>query len=283
MIARSIYLPVLIFGFLINGYAQTPVMQGSGYNTNADSIFRFERSIPGDFIYLNVDILDNIYLISSGNRLKKLNGKGDSVAVFNDVRKYGNPTLIDVNNPLKILVYYKNYSSVVVLDRFLSQRNSINFRKQGIFSVNAISTSYDNNIWLFDEQDNKLKKIDETGKMLLESPDMRQLLDTIPSPQYIIDSRNQVFLYDAMKGFYIFDYYGAFKTRLPFTSWSDIAISGNKLFGFSNNMLYSYELQSLNLKTYVLPSFVKDYVSIKAVNGKLYLLKKNALEIYRFE
>ena len=283
MIARSIYLPVLIFGFLINGYAQTPVMQGSSYNTNADSIFRFERSIPGDFIYLNVDILDNIYLISSGNRLKKLNGKGDSVAVFNDVRKYGNPTLIDVNNPLKILVYYKNYSSVVVLDRFLSQRNSINFRKQGIFSVNAISTSYDNNIWLFDEQDNKLKKIDETGKMLLESPDMRQLLDTIPSPQYIIDSRNQVFLYDAMKGFYIFDYYGAFKTRLPFTSWSDIAISGNKLFGFSNNMLYSYELQSLNLKTYVLPSFVKDYVSIKAVNGKLYLLKKNALEIYRFE
>ncbi len=283
MIARSIYLPVLIFGFLINGYSQTPVMQGSGYNTNADSIFRFERSIPGDFIYLNVDILDNIYLISSGNRLKKLNGKGDSVAVFNDVRKYGNPTLIDVNNPLKILVYYKNYSSVVVLDRFLSQRNSINFRKQGIFSVNAISTSYDNNIWLFDEQDNKLKKIDETGKMLLESPDMRQLLDTIPSPQYIIDSRNQVFLYDAMKGFYIFDYYGAFKTRLPFTSWSDIAISGNKLFGFSTNMLYSYELQSLNLKTYVLPSFVKDYVSIKAVNGKLYLLKKNALEIYRFE
>lgn len=281
--ARSIYLLILIACFFFSGYSQTPVIQENSEHTYKDSIFRYERSIPGDFIYLNVDVLDNIYLITSGNRLKKLNSKGDSVAVFNDVKKYGNPTLIDVNNPLKILVYYKNYSSVVVLDRFLTQRNSINFRKQGIFSVNAISTSYDNNIWLFDEQDNKLKKIDETGKMLLESPDLRQLLDTIPSPQYIIDSRNQVFVYDVFKGFYIFDYYGAFKTRLPFTNWSDIAISGNKLLGFSNNMLYSYELQSLNLKTYNLPSFIRDYISIKAVNGKLYLLKKNALEIYRFE
>ena len=280
---RSIYLLILIACCFFSGYSQTPVIQENSEHTYKDSIFRYERSIPGDFIYLNVDVLDNIYLITSGNRLKKLNSKGDSVAVFNDVKKYGNPTLIDVNNPLKILVYYKNYSSVVVLDRFLTQRNSINFRKQGIFSVNAISTSYDNNIWLFDEQDNKLKKIDETGKMLLESPDLRQLLDTIPSPQYIIDSRNQVFVYDVFKGFYIFDYYGAFKTRLPFTNWSDIAISGNKLLGFSNNMLYSYELQSLNLKTYNLPSFIRDYISIKAVNGKLYLLKKNALEIYRFE
>lgn len=283
MIARSMYLLALIYFLHSNGYSQTPVSQENNYHSNTDSIFRFERSIPGDFIYLNVDILDNIYLINSGNRLKKLNSKGDSVAVFNDVKKYGNPTLIDVNNPLKILVYYKNYSSVVVLDRFLTQRNSINFRKQGIFKVNAISTSYDNNIWLFDEQDSKLKKIDESGKILLESPDMRQLLDTIPSPQFIIDSRNQVFLYDTTKGFYIFDYYGAYKTRLAFTNWSDIAISGNKLFGFSNNIMHSYELQSLNLKTYVLPSFLQDYISIKAVNGKLYLLKKNALEIYRFE
>ena len=55
------------------------------------------------------------------------------LAVFNDVKKYGNPTYIDVTNPLKILLYYKNYSTVVVLDRLLNTRNTINFRKQNIF------------------------------------------------------------------------------------------------------------------------------------------------------
>jgi len=273
---------VLCLALFGNAYAQTKPDPATLSVTSArtDSFFRFERAIPGNFIYLNVDMLDNIYLINTGNQLKKLNSNGDSVAVFNDVKKFGNPSLIDVNNPLKILVYYKNYATVVVLDRLLTQRNSINFRKQSIFSVQAIATSYDNNIWVFDEQDLKLKKIDETGLLLQESADMRQLMDTVPSPQLIIDSDNLVYLYDEKKGFYIFDYYGALKNTIPFLHWTDIAISGKKIMGFSNNKLFSYELGSLNLKTYKLPAFFKDYDAIKAVNGKVYLLKKDAVEIY---
>lgn len=246
----------------------------------ADSAFKFVREIPGNYLFLNVDMLDNIYLINSANRLIKLDSNGDSVASFNDVRKFGNPSLIDVNNPLKLLVYYKNYATVLVLDRLLTQRNSINFRKQSIFSVKAIATSYDNNIWIFDEQDLKLKKIDESGSLLQESTDMRQLLDKVPSPQLIIDNESLVYLYDEKKGFYIFDYYGALKNTLPFLNWKDIAISKNKLMGFSGNKLFSYELNSLNLKTYTLPDFIKDHDAIKAMNGKLYLLKKDAVEIY---
>ena len=277
-----LYIIILCTSVFTTGCAQTkPVTKTlSAATSSSDSSFKFERSIPGNYIYLNVDILDNIYLITSGNQLKKLDNNGDSIAAFNDVKKFGNPSLLDVNNPLKILLYYKNYATVVVLDRLLTQRNSINFRKQSIFSVQAIATSYDNNIWVFDEQDYKLKKIDETGKLLSESADMRQLVDSTPSPQLIIDSDNLVYLYDEKKGFYIFDYYGALKNTLPFLNWTDIAISRNKMMGFSNNMLYSYELKSLNLKTYRLPLFFKDYDAIKAVNGKVYLLKKDSVEIY---
>jgi hypothetical protein len=246
----------------------------------SDSFFHFERAIPGNYIYINVDMLDNLYLITAGNQLKKLNSNGDSLAVFNDVKKYGNPSYIDVNNPLKILVYYKNYSTVVMLDRLLTHRNTINLRKQNIFSVQAMATSYDNNIWLFDEQDLKLKKIDEEGSLIMESSDMRQLVDSVPSPQLIIDSDNLVYLYDDKKGFYIFDYYGALKNTIPFLNWTDVAISGERMMGFSDRKLFSYQLKSLNLKTYQLPAFFSDYDAIKAMNGKVYLLKKDAVEIY---
>ena len=278
---RSLY--IIIFSFLLNtGCAQTSAITvGNNITLNrSDSNFKFERSIPGNYIYLNVDILDNIYLITTGNQLKKLNSHGDSIAAFNDVKKYGNPSYIDVNNPLKLLVYYKNYSTVVILDRLLTQRNTINLRKQNIFSVKAIATSYDNNIWLFDEQDLKLKKINEEGNLIQESSDMRQLTDSVPSPQQIIDIDDLVYLYDDKKGFYIFDHYGALKNTIPFLNWSDIAISGNRMMGFSERKLYSYQLNSLNLKTYQLPSFFSDYDAIKAVNGKVYLLKKDAVEIY---
>jgi hypothetical protein len=229
---------------------------------------------------MEIDILNNLYLITASNQLKKINSRGDSMAVFNDVKKFGNPSLIDVTNPLKVLLYYKNFASVVMLDRLLSPRNSINFRQQQIFSVKAIATSYDNNVWLFDEQDLKLKKIDENGKMLQETTDWRLIMDEVPSPQNIIDANNFVYLYDPAKGFYIFDYYGTYKNNLPFLHWGNIAISGNRLTGFSNRQFFSYGLQTLQLKTYNLPPFLNNYSSIKAMNGKLYLLKKEGIEIY---
>jgi len=248
----------------------------------SDSVFQYIKSIKGSFTYFNVDNLDNIYLLNS-NQLKKITAAGDSVAVFNDVKKYGNPSFIDVTNPLKALLYYKNFSTVVVLDRFLTVRNTINFRKQNIFYVNNVTLSYDNYIWIFDEEDFKLKKIDEEGKLLQATTDWRLLFDSVPAPVKIVDKNNYVYLYDPEKGFYIFDYYGGFKNRLTFLNWTNIEVTGNTVYGFSNNNLYSYELKSLQLKEYRLPGFFGKFNAIKAMNGKVYLLNENGIDIYQIK
>jgi hypothetical protein len=248
-----------------------------------DSAFQFLKTIKGCFTYFNVDNLDNVYLITKTNQLKKLNTNGDSVAVFNDVKKYGNPDFIDVTNPLKTLLYYKNYSTVVVLDRLLTVRNTINLRKQNIFYVNNVTLSYDNYMWIFDEEDYRLKKIDEEGKIIQSSTDWRMLFDTVPAPVKIIDRDNFVYIYDPAKGFYIFDYYGGFKNKLSFLNWSNVEVNGSNVYGFDGSKLYSYQLKSLQLKEYKLPKFFGNYVSIKAMNGLVYLLKENGLDIYQIK
>lgn len=246
----------------------------------SDSAFRFLKTVKGNYSYFNVDNLDNIYLITGNNRLKKINANGDSVAVFNDVKRYGNPYSIDVTNPLKVLLYYRNFSTIVTLDRLLAIRNTINLRTQNIFLVNCITLAYDNNIWLFDEEDFKLKKIDEQGKLMQETTGWRLLFDTVPSPVKIVDRDNFVYLYDPEKGFYIFDYYGAFKNRLPFLQWSNVEVSGKTMYGFSDGKLYSYELSSLQLKEYKLPAFFGEYLAIKAMNRKIYLLKNEGIDVF---
>ena len=248
--------------------------------TKSNSAFAYVSFIPGVYSFMDADILGNIYLINEQNQLKKIKPNGDSAAIYNDVKKFGNPSLIDVTNPLKIPVYYKNYSTVVVLDRFLTYRNSINFRKENIFKVKTLATSYDNNLWIFDEQDFKLKKINDEGLVLRETNDWRQIFDTVPTPSLIIDRENFVYLYDENRGFYIFDYYGSFKTHLPFSGWQHVAVASGRLMGFVKDTLYSYELNTFSLKSYSLPPFFSDYIDIKAVNGKVYLLKKNGVEIY---
>ncbi len=247
----------------------------------SDSIFKFVQKIDGNFSYFTVDHLNNIYVLTNGNQLKKISEKGDSLSVFNDIKRFGYPTYIDVNNPLKILLYYKKFSTVIVLDRFLNMRNTINLRKQNIFTVNAISTAYDNNIWVFDEQNYKLKKIDEEGKVLQETADWRNLLEEAPSPNKIIDRDNFVYVYDSAKGFYIFDYYGSFKNKLTFTGWQNVEVNGKILYGFNNHSLFTYQLQSLSLKEFLLPNFFNNYTSIKAINGNIYLLKNDGIYHYK--
>jgi len=164
-----------------------------------DSSFQLIKTVKGDIVAFTVDNLDNIYLLNSSNQVKKLNSNGDSVAIFNDVKKFGQASLIDVSNPLKVLLYYRDFATIVVLDRFLNVRNTIDLRKQNILQARAVGQSYDNKIWLYDELENKLKKIDEDGTLLLETPDFRQLFDQTPIPHRIFDEDQYVYLYDSTK------------------------------------------------------------------------------------
>ena len=244
-----------------------------------DSSFVLSKFLPGDFASFAIDNLDDIYLLSNTNQLKKLSPNGDT-AIFNEVREYGKLFSIDATNPLKILLYYKDFSTIVVLDRFLSIRNTINLRKQNIFKVKAITPSYDNNIWIFDEGDAKLKKIDDNGNVILETVDFRNIFDTIPSPIQIADRDGFVYLYDTSKGFYSFDYYGSLKSKLPFLNWNNTEIIAKTLYGFSDTSLYQYKLSSLNLKEFKLPPSFGTALQIKAGNSKVYVLQKEGLQQY---
>ena len=75
----------------------------SAIKAQADTSFKLVKVIQGDIVDFTVDNLDNMYLLNSRNQVKKLNANGDSVAVFNDVRRYGNVYSIDATNPLKLL------------------------------------------------------------------------------------------------------------------------------------------------------------------------------------
>ena len=243
-----------------------------------DSAFIYSKSIAGGFSYFTIDNLDNIYLLTNNNQLKKINSNGDSAGIFNDVRKFGNLFSVDAGNPLKLLLYYKDFSIIAVLDRFLNVRNTINLRKQNIFKVKAIAGSYDNNIWVFDEGDSKLKKINDNGDVLLETVDFRALFDTIPSPEQIMDRDGFVYLYDPNRGFYIFDYYGALKNKIPFLHWNNTEVIGKNMYGFSDTFLFQYQSGSLNLIQYRMPAYFRNALQIKAGNNKVYLLQKDGLQ-----
>ncbi|MGB8190452.1 MAG: hypothetical protein WCF67_00975 [Chitinophagaceae bacterium] len=242
--------------------------------------FPLERRYEGDVVDFTVDNLGNVYLLYNTNQLKKLNAKGDSVGVFNATRRYGSIYSMDVSNPLKVLLYYKDFGTVVALDRFLAVRNTLDLRKLNIFQAKAVGLSYDNNIWVFDEQEGKLKKISEEGKIIDQTNDLRQLFDSLPSPHLLIDQERLVYMYDSTKGFYVFDYYGSLKNRVRLLNWRDVSVVNKSVYGHNGRQLLKYDAGSLNLQELPMPAAWKGASRIYVRPGKIYVLNKGVVEIY---
>jgi hypothetical protein len=247
-----------------------------------DTVFKLIKTLPGEIADAAIDNLDNIYILTTTDQLKKYNASGDSIAVYNNVRKFGKLYSMDIVNPLKVLLYYKDFSSIVILDRLLSIRSTIDLRSKNILQVAAIGQSYDNNIWVFDAYDNKLKKIDEQGTVLLETPDFRQALGQAITPQQIIDQNKQVYLYDPTNGLFIFDRYGTFKRRIPVSGWSNVSVTDKYILGISNDALQAYNISTLMQSEQKFPGNFTPYYHYSISNNKLIALSKEGIHIYRY-
>ena len=231
-----------------------------------------------------VDKLGNIYLLTGIQQIKKLDNNLDSIAVFNDVRRYGKLYNIDASNPLKTLLFYKDFNTILVLDRFLNIRTVIDLRQSDILQSSAIAQSYDNNTWVFDELENKIKKIDDNGKLLLESADFRIVFDSPPRPTGMEDYNKYVYAYDSSKGLLVMDYFGAYKNLIAFKGWQNLHGISNGIVATDSTGLIYYMPGSINTKHSNLPAAILKSKKIRINGSKLYALQTDdRLHIYQLQ
>jgi hypothetical protein len=227
-----------------------------------------------------VDNLGNIFLLDAAGQLKKLSPRGDSIAVFNDVRRFGKIYAIDVSNPLKVLLFYKDFGTIVVLDRLLNNRNIMDMRKQNIQQARVIAQSFDNGVWVYDELDGKLKKLDDNGTITSASVDFRVLLDAPPSPISLFDANQLVYLYDPEKGLIMLDYFGTLRNIVAIRGWTDVQVVGQRVIGRIGAQLKSYTPGTMDLRDQNMKSLLDGVTKVQVSLENLYCLKEGKLMIY---
>ena len=248
--------------------------QDASAPVQGDASFVLSRTFSADIADFTVDNLGNIYLLSKDNQLKKLSSEGDSLAVFNDVsRKYGKIWSIDATNPLKLLVYYREFTMIIELDRFLNVINTVDLRNLNILQAKAVGLAYDNNIWVFDELDAKLKRIGDDGSLVDQTNDFRQLFDSAPDPSVICDQGGLVYLYDPAKGVYVFDHYGTLKTHVSLPGWQDFNVIEKSMLGREGQKFFKYQLGTLDMREEPIPAAYQGASKIRITPGAIYVLK----------
>jgi hypothetical protein len=242
--------------------------------------FRLIKTFKGGYTDFSVDNLGNIFLLDSNNQLKKLSPAGDSVAIYNDVRKYGQVYSIDAGNPLKVLLYYRDFGIIVVLDRLLNVRTTINLRKQNIFQAKAIGQSYDNGVWVYDEGEARLKRLADDGSIIDQTGDFRLQLEEAPSPDFVEDHDRLVYLYDSTGGLLVFDYFGTLRNKLAFTGWQDFQLAGKFIVGRKGSLLERYQLSSLQLEEKRMPVILNNTQKMRIAGDRLFCLRQGSLYVY---
>lgn len=234
-------------------------------------------SIQGSFSDFAADNVGNIYLVSNNQQIKKVNENGDSISVFNDGKQYGKISSIDVTNPFKVLVFFKQSSTIVLLDRLLSTKQVIDLKRSNINQAKAIKTSYDDNIWLYDEGNAKIKKVDENGKIVFESVDLRNVFDVAPSFEMLYDDNNSLYFYDPGQGWFVFDHYGAFIKKYPFTNWKDAQVLNGIMVGRNDSSLVAAKSGDFDFK--ILKPFLFNGLKVQLSAHRIYVLYPGKLEV----
>jgi hypothetical protein len=184
---------------------------------------------------------------------------------------------MDVSNPLRILLFYPDFGTILLLDRMLKPIDVIDLRRLSMVQVSAVATSYDNQCWVYDDQEARLRKLDGQGRVLLESPDLRMLMDEVPHPVFLSDQQGMVSMYDPLRGLYLFDLYGAFQQRIPLDGCTDIRVAGKVFEGRCDGLLMRYDLKTgrtSNLSVPVSHPYIRQIVF---QNAGLYVMDKEGI------
>ena len=92
-----------------------------------------------------VDNFNNIYAVENNELIKS----SDTKDYYYKNSLYSNISSIDVQNSLKIKLFYEDYNTLIVLDNKLSEISKINFNILSPYKIiSKFSASNDNNIWV---------------------------------------------------------------------------------------------------------------------------------------
>ncbi len=194
---------------------------------------------------VKADPFGNVYVIGT-NEISKYNYKGILQKTFSN-KRYGKISFLDVTNPLKILVYYKDFQQIVFLDDQLTlSNNPISLENLGYEQTSLVCSSMNNSFWLYNNQNNELVRYSKELKPLVKTGNLKQILQSDIKPNFIKEHNGNLYLNCPSFGILVFDIYGTFSKTIPLKNLKEFDVVNGNIFYFENNTLKEYQLQTFN-------------------------------------
>lgn len=240
--------------------------------------FNLQAKIPLNGGSFTTDNLQNVY-VYSGSKLRKYDDRGEMLYQHDD-RSYGNITYVDVNDPMKVMVFYKDFPEIVFLDNTLSVNGSpISPSDLGYPLASLACTSHSNGLWIYDAQGFQLVRFDVNLDATEKTGNLIQALGMQINPDYLLEYNDNVYMNDSAQGILVFDQYGTYYKTIPVKGLSTFEVRGNDLFYAKGSLIHTFNLNTIMEDTTAAPDKAATYVRIE--KNLLFEQCNDTVRVYR--
>ncbi|MEZ4887523.1 MAG: hypothetical protein R3E32_22510 [Chitinophagales bacterium] len=252
-----------------------------------DDNYQLVSTVPVEGKFMTTDFLKNSYVITDRNQVMKYDSIGNLVGSFSE-SKFGIPTSVDATSPFNVLIFFKDFATAVTTDMRLNTRRLYKFSNIGIKNISAAALSNDNYIWIYDEDEHRLKKINHDYELVYQSLDIQQLVGEEVHPNFIIERTiaegQLVFLGIPNMGIIVFDVFGNYYTSIPNFSLQaenldSFQIINDKIVYFFDGRVMVYDFFTKEITALNIPNTVGSN-AINIERGQLFLLGEKELKLY---
>jgi hypothetical protein len=237
-------------------------------------------SIPIKGNKLFTDNLGNSFLLNK-DQLTKYRENGTLFRTYSN-KGLGNISSIDALNPLKIVVFYQDFSKVVFLDNTITENGfPIQLQDREWEQTSLVCASYDNGIWLFDQVQFSLIRLNQQLQVTTQIKNLNQILNLALQPVFMMEHENYLYMSIPEIGIFQFDIFGTYIKTIPIKGLSKFQVFNNILY-YSNTpgVLNAYSIKTLQESTINLP--INNYSDLRIEKSRLYLLHNDSLSVYQF-
>ncbi len=195
----------------------------------------------------SIDGFENLYVAKKNSEFLKINSEGKTLRV-NSRKDLGAPTSINAENPLRILIFYREQGWLIVADNQLAFQFEIDLKQIGFTDPTLTANSFDGGIWVFDRGNGTLNKImlSATGIQTAGTIDLRQILFTELNPQRLITDGNYLLLSNNST-LYVFDRYGTYIRKIELDDEPiSLNIEGTQVNASTHKSVYSCDIRYLS-------------------------------------
>lgn len=202
-------------------------------------------TFPAKDCSIKTDGFGNIYVINE-DEIIKYNSNGISQKKFS-TKRYGKIEFVDATNPLKILVYYKDFQQILFLDNQMTATSDmISLEKVGYEQTSLVCSSANNSFWLYDKQNNELLRFNAELQSLVKTGNLKRILDIDLKPNFIKEHNGYLYLNSPNEGILVFDIYGTFNKTLPLKGLKEFNVINGNVVYFENRALKEYQSLTFN-------------------------------------